>query len=91
LPTKRGCVVYTGTHDTNTCQGWFEKTDNQEDKELFFRYVSREIREEVNWEFIRMALASVAKTAIVPLQDILGLGEDAGLETHCMRLSAAAL
>ncbi|GFO61834.1 hypothetical protein GMST_41590 [Geomonas silvestris] len=42
-------VVYTGTHDTNTIVGWFQREDNQDDKELLFRYLGRNVTEEVNW------------------------------------------
>lgn len=73
----QNCVVYTGTHDTDTCRGWFDRKDNAEDKELFFQYIGRVIKDDVHWEYIRMAMSSVARTAIIPLQDILGLGAEA--------------
>lgn len=72
------CVAYTGTHDNNTIRGWFEKEARPEEKRRLFRYLGRTLKtEEVHWELIRLALMSVAKTVILPLQDILGLGEDA--------------
>lgn len=72
------CVAYTGTHDNNTIRGWFEKEARPEEKRRLFRYLGRAVKtEEVHWELIRLALMSVAKTVILPLQDILGLGEDA--------------
>jgi 4-alpha-glucanotransferase len=74
----KNCVVYTGTHDNNTAKGWFQNESTQEDRERFCKYIGREVpEEEVHWEFVRLALMSVAKIAIIPLQDILGLGEEA--------------
>ena len=69
-------MVYTGTHDNNTARGWFEA--RPEEKVHLFKYLGRELKaEDVSLELIRMAMMSVADTAIVPMQDILGLGEDA--------------
>jgi 4-alpha-glucanotransferase len=71
------CVAYTGTHDNNTIMGWFQKEASVEEKERLFEYIGREVSDDqIHWELIRLALASVAKIAIVPLQDILGLGEE---------------
>ncbi len=80
------CVVYTGTHDNNTVIGWFRDeiggttTMNSEEiikeRQLALKYLGTD-GEEINWDFIRLALASVADAAIIPLQDILGLGSEA--------------
>jgi 4-alpha-glucanotransferase len=68
-------VVYTGTHDNNTARGWFEKEAKPEEKKRLALYLGREItREEIHWELVRLAMMSVANTAIIPMQDILGLG-----------------
>ena len=75
---QRECVVYTGTHDNNTVKGWFENEATPEEKERVFRYLGREVRgDSISWEFIRLIMMSVADIAIVPMQDILGLGEEA--------------
>ncbi|UCF57302.1 MAG: 4-alpha-glucanotransferase [Deltaproteobacteria bacterium] len=72
------CVVYTGTHDNNTARGWFEKEARPEEKKRLFLYLGREVTgEEVHWELARLAMMSVANTAILPMQDVLGLGEQA--------------
>jgi 4-alpha-glucanotransferase len=72
------CVVYTGTHDNNTILGWFRNEASVDDKRRLFQYIGREVSEDqVPWEMIRLAMSSVAKIAIIPLQDILGLGEEA--------------
>ncbi|MFH1625600.1 MAG: 4-alpha-glucanotransferase [Pseudomonadota bacterium] len=71
-------VVYTGTHDNNTVKGWFEREATPAEKERLFRYLGRKTSaEEVHWEFIRLAMMSVADTVIIPMQDILGLDEEA--------------
>ncbi len=82
----RNCVVYTGTHDNNTIVGWFRGEDIEDSTqtieqreaeiELALKYMGSDGRE-INWDFIRLALMSVADIAIIPLQDILGLGSEA--------------
>jgi len=72
------CFLYTGTHDNNTVRGWFEQEADPETKARLFSYLGREVGlEEVHWEFIRLAMMSVAKAVILPIQDLLGLGEEA--------------
>jgi len=72
------CVAYTGTHDNNTVRGWFTTEAGDRERAHLFQYLGRKTTaEEVHWDLIRLAMASVAETAIVPLQDLLGLGEDA--------------
>ncbi len=72
------CVFYTGTHDNNTIKGWFEREARDEDKKRLFSYIGREISlEGINWEMIKLVMRSDANTAIFPMQDVLGLGEDA--------------
>jgi 4-alpha-glucanotransferase len=73
----KNCVVYTATHDNNTIRGWFENDVDEEQKQRIFKYFGTEIsNDEVHWQFIRMALMSVAGTVILPMQDVLGLGEN---------------
>jgi len=75
---EKNCVVYTGTHDNNTVKGWFAKEARPEDQRRFFRYLGREVsKKEIHWEFIRLAMMSMADTAIIPMQDVLGLGKEA--------------
>lgn len=72
------CLVYTGTHDNNTIRGWFDNEASFKVKQRLFSYLRREVSaKEVCWELIRLAMSSVADTAIFPLQDILGLGQEA--------------
>jgi 4-alpha-glucanotransferase len=74
----RNSVVYTGTHDNNTAVGWYQKETNPEDRNRLSQYLGREVTaENVHLELIRLAMMSVADTAIIPMQDLLGLGEEA--------------
>jgi len=74
----RNSVVYTGTHDNNTVRGWFDEESSEEDRRRINSYVGHKVgAEDVAWEFIRLAMGSVADTAILPMQDILGLGSRA--------------
>jgi len=74
----KDCIVYTGTHDNNTVKGWFENEASAEDKRMLSEYLSYTVNEDnVHLALIRMALMSVADTAIFPLQDWLGLGQSA--------------
>jgi 4-alpha-glucanotransferase len=81
----RNLVVYTGTHDNDTIVGWWTGMDGpgtrspgeiENERDHARRYLGLDGRE-VHWEFIRAALASVADAAIVPAQDLLGLGSEA--------------
>lgn len=69
------CIVYTGTHDNNTTLGWFLELEHEE-REIIRRYLGHN-GNDISWDMLRLALASVADTAIVPLQDILRMGSDA--------------
>ncbi|MBA2447436.1 MAG: 4-alpha-glucanotransferase, partial [Chloroflexi bacterium] len=68
-------VVYTGTHDNDTTVGWFSALGDDE-RAAGLRYVGTDGRD-IAWDLIRLAFASVAQWAIVPLQDVLGLGSQA--------------
>jgi len=78
---RRHSIVYTGTHDNNTTNGWWF-TDEIDDviRDHVTRYIDRRVVEP-NWELIRLAMMSVAHTAIIPMQDIAGLSEDARMNT----------
>jgi 4-alpha-glucanotransferase len=74
----KNCVVYTGTHDNETIVDWY-KNLNPRDKQLAKDYldIGDENEEEIHWKFIRLALGSVANLAVIPIQDYLGLGNEA--------------
>jgi 4-alpha-glucanotransferase len=79
-------VVYTGTHDNDTTVGWFNSVAGEgstrtakqigNEREFCMKYLNTGGRE-IHWDFIRAVLSSVADTAVVPLQDLLGLGTEA--------------
>jgi 4-alpha-glucanotransferase len=76
--TSENCLVYTGTHDNNTTRGWFQNDATARQKKWLFEYCGRRVSiEDVHWQMIRLAMASVAKIAIIPMQDVLGLGGQA--------------
>jgi 4-alpha-glucanotransferase len=68
-------VVYTGTHDNDTVQGWWATASDAERAHLaaYLGQPAAELTADIHWTLIRMAWASVADTAITPLQDVLGL------------------
>ena len=72
----RNCVVYTGTHDNDTTVGWFNQLSNYERDEVL-RYLGCIDPQGIHWSLIRMGWISIANMAIVPYQDLLGLGTDA--------------
>ncbi len=74
----RNCVVYTGTHDNETLVQWYKGLDN-DSKAYALEYMdnSHTPESERYWDFIRLAMMSCANTCIIPVQDYLGLGEEA--------------
>ncbi|TAE53706.1 MAG: 4-alpha-glucanotransferase [Nostocales cyanobacterium] len=72
----RNAVVYTGTHDNDTTVGWFNTTNDYEKQNLLL-YLGSISPDGINWDLIRLALSSIANQAIIPLQDVLGLGTEA--------------
>jgi 4-alpha-glucanotransferase len=77
---RRNQVVYTGTHDNNTTVGWFLGDASPAENDFVCRYLGTDGRE-IHWDLIRLALASVADLAVVPHQDIAGLGADCRMNT----------
>lgn len=82
----RHCVVYTGTHDNDTAVGWFRSqsgagstrlaSDIEAERQFALKYLGSD-GQEIHWDLIRAAWSSVAEMAIVPMQDLLGLGTEA--------------
>ena len=72
----RNFIVYTGTHDNNTTRGWYRQEADPKTRKRIDTYTGRQLTEDdIPPLFCRMAYASVADTAILPLQDVLGLDE----------------
>jgi 4-alpha-glucanotransferase len=76
------CVVYSGTHDNNTVRGWFDHDASEREKAGLFRYLGRIVGpDEIADVMVRLAMMSTADTAIVPVQDVLGFGAEARMNT----------
>ncbi len=74
----RNCVVYTGTHDNNTARGWFELDAKEEEKGRLAHYLGHPVEaSSVAAELVRLAVMSRADLAVIPAQDLLGLGAEA--------------
>ncbi|HEX4953473.1 MAG TPA: 4-alpha-glucanotransferase [Thermoanaerobaculia bacterium] len=74
------CVVYTGTHDNDTARGWFAHAGTEERRRAA-DYLGVEGGARIEWAMIRAAYTSVADLAVVPMQDALGLGSRARMNT----------
>lgn len=76
-------VIYTGTHDNETTKGWYERllTDDKKCAKYLSEYTGVTEPSEMAWAVIRLAYASVCDTAIIPMQDVLNLGNEARINT----------
>ncbi|AAX17503.1 4-alpha-glucanotransferase [Borrelia turicatae] len=70
----RNCVVYTGTHESNTIRGFINSVDNEHKKYIFDYFNTSE--NAIVWDMIRGAMASVANSVIIPMKDYLDLVAD---------------
>jgi len=76
------CIAYTGTHDNNTTRGWFEDEADSSTKIRLEQYTDKKINHRNAVEtLIRIAYASSAKIAIIPVQDLLNKGSKARMNT----------
>lgn len=75
----KNCIAYTGTHDNNTVRGWWNST-TEENKQHVLDYLNCS-ENDVCWTLIRAVWSSVANITIVPLQDLLELGEEGRMNT----------
>lgn len=80
-PARHGeqSVVYTGTHDNDTTLGWWESIG--EDERATARSFLIDPDEAMPWALIRLAMASTARLAVVPAQDLLGLDSASRMNT----------
>ena len=72
-------VVYTGTHDNDTTLGWFNSIQGEE-RRAAQDYAGSD-PDGMHWAFLRVAMTSPAQLCLVPLQDVLGLGSEARMNT----------
>ena len=70
---KKDQIVYTGTHDNNTAEGWFASASNDEQKQVLSLAFEDETASQT---LIRLAQSTQSPISIIPLQDYLGLGEE---------------
>ena len=75
------CVIYTGTHDNNTMNGWFYGSETDSDRQYIMRYLDTDKFQDMHKRLIRAIYASNARVAIAPMQDILGLGAEHRMNT----------
>ena len=73
-------VIYTGTHDNDTTLGWWTSGTTPTERRAIQTYVGN-CDDGIHWAFIRLAQQSVASLSVVPLQDVLGAGSEARLNT----------
>ncbi len=76
---NQNTVAYTGTHDNDTTAGWYKSAPKN--VKTHCRKYLRTGGREMHWEMIRACLASTANTAIIPAQDVLGLGSESRMNT----------
>lgn len=81
FPDRRNMVLYTGTHDNAPIEGWFRSQEPAQQEGILSQLPSETAGERVSWRFVQMAFASIADYAIVQMQDVLGLGNEARLNT----------
>ncbi|CAN5287239.1 4-alpha-glucanotransferase [soil metagenome] len=72
----QNCVVYTGTHDNDTTLGWWRNSSSTAEHRLLQTYLSTD-GALPHWDLIRASFMSVANTAVIPMQDFLGLDSEA--------------
>ena len=76
------CLIYTGTHDNNTIKGWFAREAKTAQKQRLFDYLGKKVTiANIHTELIKLAMSSAARICIIPMQDILGLGERTRMNT----------
>ncbi len=78
----KNCVVYTGTHDNDTLRGWYD-TVSPSVRRFAAEYMHNGNTpwDEMHWDFIRLAVSSAADLCVIPMQDYLGLGWEARINT----------
>jgi 4-alpha-glucanotransferase len=76
---KRNSVTYTATHDNQTSVGWFSGISDEERQHV--RHYLGHRADDIAWDLLRLAWASVSNTAIAPMQDVLRMGDEARMNT----------
>ncbi|TFG48304.1 MAG: 4-alpha-glucanotransferase [Candidatus Brocadiia bacterium] len=85
----QNCVVYPGTHDNNTIKAWFKDEISPLQKKMVFQCIGQNVnKDSIHRELVRLTMASPANLAVIPMQDILGLGAEARMNTPGTRAKA---
>ncbi len=80
--TNRHCIVYTGTHDNDTANGWFyNQSMNEDDRKYILDYLGMNDWSNFHMRIIREAMATLADLVIIPVQDILGYNSEFRMNT----------
>ncbi len=75
-------LIYTGTHDNNTVKGWWRREASAEEKAHLREYLGGDVSlSDLHGRFIEMAMGARSRAAVIPLPDVLGLGEEARINT----------
>ncbi|MBL6991020.1 MAG: 4-alpha-glucanotransferase [Bacteriovoracaceae bacterium] len=74
-------VVYTATHDNDTSNGYFQNLPDTLERHFVFDYLKIKNLDQINWDLIEAAMHSKACMAIIPLQDVMGLGTEGRFNT----------
>jgi 4-alpha-glucanotransferase len=78
----RESVVYTGTHDNNTAAGWLRGEASEFERRRYQEYTGADpLAPDAVWGMVRLAMMSVSHTVVLPVQDLLGLGGEARMNT----------
>jgi 4-alpha-glucanotransferase len=75
--------VYTGTHDNDTTQGWWDHGATEAERTAVYEYLNP-VPGDVVWSLIRAGCTSVADVCLFPVQDILVLGSEGRMNTPAM-------
>jgi 4-alpha-glucanotransferase len=79
---ETNCILYTGTHDNNTTNGWFYGGElNDGARKYVLEYLGADDFPDFHWKLIRQAYRTVARLVIIPAQDILGYGAEFRMNT----------
>ncbi len=78
--TTKNCICYTGTHDNATTLGWYFEDADEVVRDRVRRYMNTD-GSRIHMDFIRTAMASIARYAVFPIQDLLGFGNDCRMNT----------
>ena len=81
---QENCIIYSGTHDNDTAVGWFLDPETSKESKLQLKRMANSMNDDIKTvhnDVIHLAMSSVARLSILPMQDILGFGNDCRMNT----------